>query len=172
MINFYRVATFEDLGQVAGQSYACHLRSMPLGIISPPPRLDGMEVTGGKGRRKQSMPAIDTRIEQTHVRCLLGILSESCSCKEVVKPCTLLISFQRIKELRRLLRPPQFGDAVQRNHGTLHLSEGCPDQQDSTLRKSSFPLRHLHSLSFGSLSETIRGQNLIRTGVRWGALPR
>ena len=172
MIDFYRVATFEDLGQVAGQSYACHLRSMPLGIISPPPRLDGMEVTGVKGRRKQSMPAIDTRIEQTHVRCLLGVLSESCSCKEIVKPSTLLVAFQRIKELCRLFRPPQFGDAVQRDHGTLHLSEGCPDQQDSTLRKSRFSLCHLHSLGLGSLSETIRGQNLIRPKVRWSALPR
>ncbi len=67
---------------------------MPLGIIGPPPRLDGMEVTGVKGRRKQSMPAIDTRIQQTHVRCLLGILSESRPRKEIVKPCALLISFK------------------------------------------------------------------------------
>ncbi len=128
MINLDRIATFEDFRQVAGQSDTCHLRSVALGVISPPPRFDGMEVTGGEGRGEQSVPSIDTRIEQTHVRRLLRLSSESCSRKEIVKPRTLFITMLGIEELRRLFRPSQLGNAVERDHRALHVFRGCTDQ--------------------------------------------
>ena len=172
MIDFYRVATLKDSRQVAGQSDTCHLGSMARGVVSPPPRLDGMEVMGGKGRLKQSMSSINTRIEQTHVRCPLVVFGESCTCQEIVKPCTLLVACKGIKELRRFLRPSQLGDAVQRDHGTLHLFKGCPDQQHDPLGKPHFALRYLHSLAHGSFSKVVWVQRRIPDfDIRWMTLP-
>ncbi len=87
-----------------------------------------MQITGSKGRGKQRVPSIDTRIEQTHVRRLLRVFSKSCSRKEFVKPRMLLMAVEGIEELCGLFRPSQLGNAVEYNHGVLHVFEGCADQ--------------------------------------------
>ena len=173
MTDFDRIRTLHDFRQVTRKSDTRHLRSVAVSIVSAPPRFDSMHIASSNPRGKQRVLPIDTRIEQANVGRLFRLLGKLCSCKEFVKPRTLFVRVQSIKELRRLLRPSQLGNAVERNHRALHVFESCLDQQDGTLGKSRLTWRRPHSLGFGSPPERVRKQRLIRgVGIGRTTLPR
>ena len=73
--------------------------------------------------------------------------------QQVGKPLRLFVACRGVEELRRFLPTPQFGNAVERDHGTLHLLERCAGEQNGAFREHQLAASHLDSLRFGSFAK-------------------
>ena len=120
------------------------------------------------------MASVDAGVEQARIGRVIAVGRKSGSVQEIVKPLGLFVALQRIEEIRRFLRTPQFRNAVERDHGSLHPLHRSAGHQYRTFREDQLSLSHLHVLGPGSLAE--RGNRCapvsIACGVRGRAASR
>ena len=143
----------KELGQIAGQSQPGHLSAVTVDIVGSPSRLNRMQVVHGECGCEEPMTPIDTGIEQADMGHLVAIWREAGSGQQVVEPLTLLFGTQGIKEICRFLGPSQFGNAVEREDGALHLFGRSAHQKNGAFRENQLSRRGLHPLRLGQSAE-------------------
>ena len=70
----------------------------------------------------------------------------------------LFLQRKRIEELGRLLGASQLRNTVEREHGLLHLIDGCQYMQHRTLWEAQLTWSYAHVLRFRKRTECIDGR--------------